>query len=80
MTTDINTFTYDNEEESEMGQLHAIHLNLNAVAVVRERLAAQAANPSLKLCIECDESIPELRRKLVPGVQRCVPCQEHAEH
>ncbi len=27
-------------------------------------------------CEDCDEEIPEARRKAVPGVRRCVKCQE----
>ena len=32
--------------------------------------------PSLKHCEECDAAIPEARRKALPGVRLCVPCQE----
>ena len=32
--------------------------------------------PSLTHCEECDASIPEPRRRAVPGVRLCVPCQE----
>ncbi len=32
--------------------------------------------PSLKHCEECDAKIPEARRKALPGVRLCVPCQE----
>ncbi len=32
--------------------------------------------PSLERCEECDAVIPEARRKAVPGVHLCVPCQE----
>jgi len=31
--------------------------------------------PGLKHCEECDEEIPEARRKAVPGVRLCVECQ-----
>ena len=31
---------------------------------------------SLKRCEECAEKIPEARRKAIPGVRMCVPCQE----
>ena len=31
-------FVYNNEEEAEMGQLHAIHNNMNAIANVRRTL------------------------------------------
>jgi phage/conjugal plasmid C-4 type zinc finger TraR family protein len=32
--------------------------------------------PGLSHCEECDAPIPEARRKAVPGVRLCVPCQE----
>ena len=32
--------------------------------------------PGLTHCEECDAPIPEARRKAVPGVRMCVPCQE----
>lgn len=31
---------------------------------------------SLRQCRECDEAIPEARRRAIPGVSRCVQCQE----
>lgn len=70
---------YNNEEEAEMGQLHAIHNNMNAVADVRRKLQNQAEKPSAKFCEECGDDIPEARRKIVPGVQFCVFCQEKHE-
>jgi len=30
---------------------------------------------SLEFCAECDEPIPEARRKAIPGVKLCVACQ-----
>jgi phage/conjugal plasmid C-4 type zinc finger TraR family protein len=34
--------------------------------------------PGLEHCEQCDAPIPEARRKAVPGVRLCVPCQtEH---
>ena len=51
-------------------------------------LAAQLANQvgkgsyqgdSRHLCEECDDPIPEERRRHVPGVRLCVPCQTHLE-
>ncbi len=30
-------------------------------------------------CIECDEPIPEARRAAVPGVRRCIRCQEERD-
>ena len=68
-------FQYNNEEEAEMGQLHAIHNNMNAIAAVQRALQAQAAQASETECIDCGEEIPEQRRKMILGVQRCVFCQ-----
>ncbi|KFN48220.1 DksA/TraR family C4-type zinc finger protein [Arenimonas composti] len=31
---------------------------------------------SLRRCEECDAPIPEARRRALPGVRLCVPCQE----
>ena len=72
-------FVYNNEEEAEMGQLHAIHNNMNAIANVRCQLAQQASQPSLTHCEECGEEIPEKRQELVPGCRLCVFCQQLAE-
>ncbi len=42
------------------------------VARARSRLAR---GESRTQCEDCDEPIPEARRKAVPGVLRCVSCQ-----
>jgi len=42
------------------------------VARARSRLTLGA---SLTACEDCDAPIPEARRRAVPGVRRCVPCQ-----
>jgi phage/conjugal plasmid C-4 type zinc finger TraR family protein len=48
-----------------------------ADAVERARLLlAQAQGASLTHCEDCEEEIPEGRRRAVPGVRRCVRCQE----
>lgn len=70
---------YNNEEEAEMGQLHAIHNNLNAIANVRRKLEEQATKPSAEDCDECGDEIPNARRMAVPGVRFCVFCQEKHE-
>jgi len=31
---------------------------------------------SLTRCAECDEPIPEARRRAVPGVKLCIDCQQ----
>lgn len=30
-------------------------------------------------CVDCGEAIPELRREMVPGCQRCSSCQADEE-
>jgi len=69
-------FVYNNEEEAEMGQLHAIHNNMNHIAAVQRKLAEQAKNPSLTHCEDCGEDIPKKRQELIPGVRLCVFCQQ----
>ncbi|MFO7287070.1 MAG: DksA/TraR family C4-type zinc finger protein [Gammaproteobacteria bacterium] len=45
----------------------------DAVQRARSRLPS---GPSLAVCVECGEEIPEARRKAIPGVRLCVSCQE----
>ena len=66
----------ENLEEAEMGQLHAIHNNMNAIAAIRAKIGV---GPGLTHCAECGDKIPKARRLAVPGVQMCVDCQEYAE-
>lgn len=44
----------------------------DAIKRARSRLRQ---GPGLTHCEECDEPIPEARRKAVPGVRLCVSCQ-----
>jgi phage/conjugal plasmid C-4 type zinc finger TraR family protein len=48
----------------------------DAVNRARSQIARGA---SLAECEECGAAIPEARRHAVPGVRRCVACQEQAE-
>lgn len=48
----------------------------DAVKLARSRLAK---GESLKVCEQCEEVIPEARRKAIPGVRLCVDCQAEAE-
>ncbi|MHB8913120.1 MAG: DksA/TraR family C4-type zinc finger protein [Lysobacter sp.] len=42
-----------------------------------ERIRGQLPHgPGLMHCEECDAPIPAARRKALPGVRLCVPCQE----
>jgi phage/conjugal plasmid C-4 type zinc finger TraR family protein len=45
----------------------------DAVNQVRSRLGH---GKSARECVDCGAPIPEARREAVPGVQRCIPCQE----
>lgn len=45
----------------------------------RAGLAGKTIADSARYCIDCDAPIPEARRLAVPGVQRCVDCQELEE-
>ena len=48
----------------------------DAVSAARSRMPK---GESAKFCVECEEEIPEARRKAVPGVQLCVRCQAEYE-
>ena len=48
----------------------------SAVERARSRLPA---GESLELCEDCDEPIPEARRRAVPGVRLCVRCQRERD-
>jgi phage/conjugal plasmid C-4 type zinc finger TraR family protein len=46
------------------------------IARARSRLPR---GESLERCEDCDEKIPEARRKAIAGVRRCVACQQEAD-
>jgi phage/conjugal plasmid C-4 type zinc finger TraR family protein len=48
----------------------------DAVKRVRDRLPQ---GESLKNCEECDQLIPDARRKVVPGVRLCIDCQSERD-
>lgn len=45
----------------------------DGIARARSKLPT---GPGRKRCEECDAPIPPARRKAIPGVRLCVPCQE----
>lgn len=47
-----------------------------ADAVTRARRGLATGKPSRTHCVECEVEIPEARCAALPGVQRCVSCQE----
>lgn len=75
----MDDFVYNNEEEAEMAQLHSIHLHMNAIADIRQKLSKQTQQVSQTECQDCGEDIPLARQQAVPGVQRCVFCQQAHE-
>lgn len=50
--------------------------NLAAILSNRPRLAE---GPAALECEDCDEPIPEARRVAMPGIQKCVQCQQLAD-
>lgn len=48
----------------------------DAVKLVRSRLPK---GESLMYCEECETEIPQARREAVPGVRRCIPCQNEMD-
>lgn len=54
-------------------------LNDDRIAEVRRQVALQASHPSATDCEDCGASIPEARRKAIPGVSRCVDCATAVE-
>ncbi|CAM3888576.1 TraR/DksA C4-type zinc finger protein [Rahnella bruchi] len=47
-------------------------------AQISQAIRTQPA-PSAFVCVDCDTPIAQLRRKIIPGVQRCIECQEIVE-
>ena len=47
-----------------------------AIELAKSRLPSGV---SLSHCEECEEAIPEARRKAVPGVRLCISCQSELE-
>ncbi len=43
---------------------------------IRRARSQLPSGPGRVHCEECDVPIPEARRKAMPGVRLCVPCQE----
>lgn len=76
MIKEHQQFQGENFEEAEMGQIEAIHNNMNAIDAVRAKLGS---GPGLSHCEECGDEIPHERRAAVAGVRLCIFCQEAAE-
>ena len=48
----------------------------DAVKLARSRIPK---GESLLHCEECEEDIPEARRKVIPGVRLCIKCQSESD-
>ncbi|WP_289484065.1 TraR/DksA family transcriptional regulator [Enterobacter sp. E105B] len=48
------------------------------IALANRRTFSNAV--SATHCTDCGDDIPELRRVMVPGCQRCASCQEDSEN
>jgi phage/conjugal plasmid C-4 type zinc finger TraR family protein len=46
---------------------------------VRRARSLLSQGPALHHCIDCGAAIPEARRIAIPGVRRCVVCQERED-
>lgn len=46
---------------------------------VRRARARLQGGGSRSRCADCDQPIPEARRKAIPGVQLCVACQQELD-
>ena len=77
----MDDFVYNNDEEAEMAQLHSIHLHMNAIAGIRQKLSKQTQQASLTECQDCGEDISLARQQAMLGVRRCIFCQQvHEKH
>ena len=47
--------------------------------LARLKSRAGPVGESLARCAECDEEIPEARRRALPGVKLCIDCQQERD-
>ena len=52
-----------------------------SIAEELERLKARRGptGESAEFCVECEEPIPEARRRAIPGVKLCIDCQQERD-
>ncbi len=67
---------HSNIDETEMAQLHALHVHLNAIDAVRARIKTGISSQS---CITCDAPIPKARQEAIQGCDTCISCQQRLE-
>lgn len=64
------------EERLELATQNIQAATDSRVAAICERLPK---GDSSTHCVDCGSAIPEARRAALPGVQRCIDCQEAAD-
>ena len=62
------------KEDSHQEEMEAF------IGLAIQKIQLNKNSVSKKFCIDCDNVIPEKRRTLVPGVQRCIKCQSFYEN
>lgn len=50
-------------------------IDANVEDAVKRARSQLGKGESLPFCEDCEEPIPEARRRAVPGVRRCIRCQ-----
>nr|WP_284694589.1 TraR/DksA C4-type zinc finger protein [Geomonas sp. Red32] len=62
-----------------MDRTQQINEDFQSFALDQNLRGREVQNSAAIICINCEEEIPEDRRKAVPGCLRCVTCQEEYE-
>lgn len=62
-------------DDIERYQAHMDMLETNRIQQIRQQLTGGSATQ----CEECGAPVPAERRRLIPGVKKCVGCQEVQE-
>jgi phage/conjugal plasmid C-4 type zinc finger TraR family protein len=63
----------------EVAQDYQDKHNAAALAAHRAKISNQMAGPSLEICMDCGDDIPEDRREAQQGCTRCAECQTLSE-
>ena len=64
----------DVDRAQEINEAH-----LAEALALRLRSGTRRSLSEVEVCIDCDEPIPDARRKAVPGCCRCIDCQAEFE-
>ena len=75
-TTHTDNYMPDPVDRASAEELRFRDIQAQAICM---NLRLQAAQGEEMYCCDCGEEIPIARRRAVPGVRRCISCQETAE-